>query len=654
MTTGKQGHLDQAAASPLEPIKAPADVADERFSVAVECAPHGVLMVDQDGRILLVNRQFESMFGYARAELIGERIEMLLPMHSRSRHVDHRQRYLMQAETRMMGAGRELYGVRKDGSEFPVEIGLNPVATGGSLMIVATVIDITERKAANGMRARLAAIVECSDDAIISKTLDGFIDSWNAGAERMFGYAAEEMIGRSGSLLIPPESQHEEQRILARLREGEGVRHYETARIHKEGNLVEVSLTISPIRNAQGQIVGAAEVARDIRAQKRAQASMIRSQKMESLGTLAGGVAHDFNNLLLAISGNARMAAQDLGQSHPVLESLAEISRAAERGAELVRRILAFSRQEEPKRKTVALQLLIQDALKLLRASLPAWIDLKSEFAPDVPPVAADATQIHQVVMNLVTNAAHAIGTRSGVVEVFLHTVVVTEDMLAMTPDLHTGRFVRLTVSDNGCGMDRATLERVFDPFFTTKPVGEGTGLGLSTVHGIVKAHGGAVNVYSALGKGTRFHVYLPTTEDTVAIAPATQPIASATRVERVLYVDDEAALTRLATRVLSRLGYHVTAFNDPVRALETFRAEPTAFDVAIIDLSMPGMSGFELAQRLLERRPDLRIVMTTGYVRPEDEEHASQVGIRKVMLKPTSFDELGRVLGELLDTPDT
>jgi signal transduction histidine kinase/ActR/RegA family two-component response regulator len=381
---------------------------------------------------------------------------------------------------------------------------------------------------------------------------------------------------------------------------------------------------------------------------KRAEEAQIHSQKMEALGTLAGGIAHDFNNILLAITGNVKLAREDLPPDHEIQQSLAEIAKAGHRAAELVRRILAFSRQQESQREVMQLLPVVAAALKLLRSTLPAMIEIKATLRPDTPAVLADSTQIHQIMLNLVTNAAHAIGDRSGTIEVLVDAVAVNGELAATAHELREGRYVRITVSDDGCGMDKATLDRIFDPFFTTQPVGQGTGMGLSVVDGIVKNHDGAITVYSHAGKGTSFRIYLPVA---AGAAPAVEIQREGTvrgSGERVLYIDDDEAIVFLTTRLLERLGYRVTGFTDPEQALARFRANPADFDIVVTDLSMPHMSGFDLTQALHETRPDIQILMTSGYVRPEDRDTARDRGVRDLVLKPNSVEDLGEALDRL------
>jgi PAS domain S-box-containing protein len=408
--------------------------------------------------------------------------------------------------------------------------------------------------------------------------------------------------------------------------------------------------------DATGQAIRMVGVYVDITHRKRIEEAQLRTQKMEALGTLAGGIAHDFNNILLAIAGNAKLAAADLGSllqpDHPVRRNLAEIDKASARAADLVRRILTFSRQQETQHDVLLLRPLIEEALRLLRPTLPAIVEIRTAFADNVGSVSTDAIQIHQVVMNLVTNAAHAIGEALGTIEITLN----EKNVEALRPDLGTflpGRYACLTVSDTGSGIENAIVDRIFDPFFTTKKAGQGTGLGLAVVHGIVKAHGGAITVDSESGKGTTFAVYFP-----IAATSPMQKIEAAETVfapqllsERghVLYVDDEEALVFLTAKVLERLGYRVTGCVDPELALKELRAHPQSFDVLVTDLSMRGMNGFELTREARGIRGDLPVLLTSGYLRSEDRETAQQVGIREMILKPNSVEELGQAINRAL-----
>ncbi|HEX5691480.1 MAG TPA: ATP-binding protein, partial [Roseiflexaceae bacterium] len=388
---------------------------------------------------------------------------------------------------------------------------------------------------------------------------------------------------------------------------------------------------------------------RDTTVQRKLSDQLRQAQKMEAIGRLAGGIAHDFNNILTAIAGNVGLARDDVPHDHPVQESLYEIAQATNRATEIVRQILAFSRQREVEHRPLNLQLAIHEASRFLRATLPATVDIQTHVEPGLPAIMADATQIHQIFMNLGANAAHAMRARGGRLEISATALTLDAEASQLVPELQPGRYVCVSVSDTGHGMDRETMRDIFDPFFTTKTVGEGTGLGLSVVHGIVKSHNGNITVYSELGKGTIFKLYFPS----IAVKPD-EPMAPAGPLVRgdnqtILYVDDEEPLLRLVTRMLRRRGYNVVGFFEPEAAIDAVRADPARFEAAIVDLSMPRLDGPTVVRMLQDIRPDLPIIMVTGFIRPEDIEIAHQLGVRELLLKPTALEQLADRLHHLL-----
>jgi len=368
-----------------------------------------------------------------------------------------------------------------------------------------------------------------------------------------------------------------------------------------------------------------------------------QAQKMEAIGALAGGIAHDFNNILAAIFGHADLIRYALPPGSKHLPDVEGILRAGSRARDLVHQILAFSRQGEEERRPLLAAPVIKEALKLLRASLPATVEIRESIQP-CSPILSDPTQVHQIVMNLCTNAFHALrGKEAGVIGVSLSPLAIgEEDRRAEFGLLVPGRYVKLEVSDTGCGMDGATLERIFDPYFTTKPKGEGTGLGLAVVHGIVKSHGGHVSVYSEPGVGTTFKVYFPECEPPPDrrglvgpddIIPAVEPLPGGS--ERILLVDDEPQLVEVVRAMLGSLGYRVEAHTDAEAALRAFTRDPQAHDLLLTDMTMPGMTGAQLACRVLELRPGFPIVLSTGFSEIMDGERARKIGVREFIMKP-------------------
>jgi PAS domain S-box-containing protein len=374
-----------------------------------------------------------------------------------------------------------------------------------------------------------------------------------------------------------------------------------------------------------------------------------RSQKMESIGTLAGGIAHDFNNILTAILGYTELAESDLPADASSQAYLSEVMAASNRARDLVKQILTFSRQNEKEYRPMQLQPIIKEALKLLRASLPASIEIRQRLASKVPSIVADATEIHQIIMNLGTNSMHSMREHGGVLSIELAEFYVEPEFATTQDGLHAGPYVRLTLSDTGHGMDRTTVDRVFDPFFTTKAPGEGTGLGLSVVHGIVKSCGGAISLYSEAGTGTTFNLYFPAYEGEASEAVAELRPVPRGDGERILLVDDEEPLVNLNRDILERLGYEVTTCRNGVEALERVRAGDDRFDLIVTDFGMPRMNGADLAKASLEARPDLPVIMATGYAATMNAEIAASIGIRELIMKPTTTRSLGEAVSRVL-----
>jgi len=378
---------------------------------------------------------------------------------------------------------------------------------------------------------------------------------------------------------------------------------------------------------------------------KKLEARLRQAQKMEAIGTLAGGIAHDFNNILFPILGYSEMLMNDAPDNSDLKRDLSIIFNGTKRARDLVKQILAFSRQREYDLKPIKVHLVVKEALKLIRSSIPATIDIMQNII-DCELVMADYTQIHQVAINLLTNAYHAMEKKGGKLKVTLKEVDLrVDDLKGMPP----GTYVRLTVSDTGIGMDQSTIDRIFDPYFTTKKEGKGTGLGLAVVHGIIKSHGGHISVYSEPGKGSEFHVYLPVIkaqQETKQIE--IQPIKKSN--ERILVVDDEKMVVEIQQKMLKRLGYDVTSCTSSVEALKAFQANPDNFDLIITDMTMPNMTGDQLAQKIMEIRTDIPIILCSGFSEKMSNEKAKSLGIKKFLMKPVLIKDLSITIRRELD----
>ena len=410
----------------------------------------------------------------------------------------------------------------------------------------------------------------------------------------------------------------------------------------------ELVLTVYPILDASGRLVEGVAIERDVTREALIEGRLREWQKLEALGTLAGGIAHDFNSILLPIQINAELMLAAAKEGGPEAKRLSQILDAARRGRDMVGQILAFARHKDQDRRPVDIVAVVRESLKLLRISMPKTIMIAETI--DVPSAyaLADPTQIGQILMNLGSNAAHAMRDRCGTFEVGLAEVTLDAEDVARFIDLKPGAYLRLTASDTGPGIPPAVLDRIFEPFFTTKKSGEGSGLGLSVVHGIVKSHDGAIAVTSELGRGTEFTILLPRITPP-ARASSESAVDIPTGTERVRFVDDEILQAKAMSRLLGHLGYQVTAKTNPLEALETFRRDPTAFDLAILDQTMPRMTGGELATEVLKLRPAFPIILCTGFSEGLSEDQAAALGIRAFLWKPFSLREIARLIRQVL-----
>lgn len=629
----------------------------DRLRAAVDSAPSGLLVIDAAGEIVLVNREIERLFGYPRSELVGQPIEMLVPERFRGHHPSFRSEFFDAPQARSMGGGRELFGLRRDGSEVPVEIGLTPVRTDDGLFVISAIVDISARRRAE---ARFRTAVESSPNGMVMVDHSGRIVLVNREVERLFGYSREELLGQGIEMLVPASARAAHPSYRARFFENPEVRAMGAGRdlfgVRKDGTEIPVEIGLNPIDTDEGLLVLGSIV--DISARKRAEEERQRlehqlrqSQKMEAVGRLAGGIAHDFNNILGMITGFAELARQDQGDSATLADDLEEVIRAASRGRDLVQQILRFSRRQEVRRVPVDLKTSVPEAVRLLRATLPADIELRVHMPATVPLVLGDETSLHQVVMNLATNAAHAM-PNGGLLEIEIEPFYARDSFVRAHPPLREGQYVRLTVRDNGQGMDEETQSHAFEPFFTTKSAGSGTGLGLSMVHGLIHDLGGAVWLQSAIGRGTEVSFLLPVSIDQ---SLDQQPIDGATNDSarkgvRVLYVDDEPTLLEVSGRLLSAAGHFVVTEGDPHEALRSFSRSPDDFDLLVTDLTMRGMNGLELAKTIHGLRPNLPILLLTGYLREFEPADLAAAGVRRVLNKPVRAAELIEAIQSIVD----
>jgi len=417
----------------------------------------------------------------------------------------------------------------------------------------------------------------------------------------------------------------------------------------KDGATYETFAIISPIKNRAGEIINYVSVERDVTRELEAERYMRQSQKMEAIGTLAGGIAHDFNNILAVILGYAELACKNTAPDSTIKSWLDQVFKAAERARALVKQILAFSRRSEVERRPVQVHLVVKEALKLLRATIPTTIDIRERIDTSAGLVIADPTELHQVLMNLCTNAAHAMEERGGVLTVSLGPAAVTREESGLHPELTPGSYVRLSVGDTGAGIAPDIIDKIFDPFFTTKALGKGTGMGLSVVHGIVKGSGGAITVNSTPGSGAIFDVLLPRVVEEIAEQQETlTPLPTGT--EHILIVDDEELVINISREMLVTLGYSVTGFTDSVDALAYFTRHPEAFDLIITDQTMPRLTGFDFAGKASAVRPDIPVILCTGFSEALNDKKIADSPVKALVMKPMNMRELAGTIRSILD----
>jgi len=631
----------------------------------LDTLPNPVFYTDREGTCLGCNAAFaRSVFGLPRHEIVGRKARDLADR--------------VPEQPADTGDGQAPDRIREPGAQtHEAEVlcadGVRRThvlsraafrdAAGHLAGTVGVMIDISDRaRAETALRnahAELEGLFQAIPDAIVCGDTERRILRVNRGFTRVYGYAPGEVLGRSVRMLYDDPADFEEQG-RARYHMNAATRYdpYEVLYRKKDGETFLSETVGVPIRDAQGAVVGFLAIMRDVSERKRAEqerarleAQLQQAQKLESIGTLAGGIAHDFNNILAIITGYTELALLKGGHDVDWQARLSEVLAAGGRARDLVQQILAFSRQAEYTRAPISLGRTLEESVRFLRASLPATIETRSDLAarPDV--VLADATQIQQVIMNLCVNAGHAMRRDGGVLEVGLAPVRLDAGAARPWQDLPPGDYFMMTVKDTGTGMTPEVRERIFEPYFTTKGPGEGTGLGLSVVHGIVKSHGGAVRVETHPGRGTTFEILLPRSDRAPARGEGEEGRAAG-RSARILFVDDEPSLAHLGRQVLEQCGHQVVALEDSRQALEEFRARPEAFDLLVTDMTMPAMTGEELSRQVLRIRPDLPVILCTGYSEAMTEERAREIGIRQILLKPVLVSSLIRAIGELLADP--
>lgn len=648
-----------------------AEGASERFLTLFSNVPLALMVVDENGLVLESNAMALRLF---RPLEHDPPLNFLLPLVS-AEHVDKVAHAFSSAKNTGTSETTEVVFSSGSSGVFTGDLHIARIENAQDELahFICAIIDqgplLTQRQALQASavalqerneelqlsKDRLAAIINSSLDAIICIDQDRRITIFNPTAAALFQCAPAEALGSQLARFLPD--------MVQTLNYAQLITHAqlgEMTGLTAAGKTIAIKASVSFEHHPDGDTTTI--FARDLTARKKIEthrnvleAQLRESHKMQAVGTMAGGIAHDFNNIISAILGNVELAKQDAGAMSPALVSLNEIDKAGRRARDLVRQILTFSRNESPRRIPIQLAEVVHETMRLLKVALPPTVKMLVSIDPGTPPVLADATQVGQALLNLCTNAIQAIGAKRGTVSIELgHNLQIGAGQVERRGGVR-GHHVRLAVRDTGSGIDADTLQRVFEPFFTTKPVGQGTGLGLAVVHGVMRTHQGTVDVQSTPDTGSVFTLYFPVVNDVVVPAPVEAPKPKAVHGmgKHVMYVDDDEALVFLVERALTRKGFAVSTFTDPRLAVEALRARPLDFDLLVTDYNMPGYSGVELLREARLIRPELPVALASGYVTAEIEQSALNEGARALIHKPNDVDEMCETLQQLLQSGD-
>ncbi len=615
---------------------------ERQFRALVETTSDLVWEVNADGIYTYVSPKIKDLLGYEPEAVIGKSPFDLMPVEEA-----YRVSLLLKVfkSSRLPFSGLQNINLHKDGREVVLETNGVPIwdAQGNFSGYRGIDRDITERKNAEEERRKAMdwqkAIFEGSRDAIMISDANSMIMDVNEAAVRMTGYSKDELLTMRGPDLNRDTNLVRFEEIQRRVLSGEDILD-ETVIYTKDGRRLDMEFGHHRVLIDGKQYLHS--IARDVTERKQLEAQLRHVQKMEAIGTLAGGIAHDFNNILSVVIGFSQLIQGDAPDDENVKAEVGGILKACTRAKDLVKQILTFSRQTEGEKQPLRLPTIITEVLTLLRASIPANIEIKHRLASSCGPVLADATQIHQVLLNLTTNAYHALRETGGQIEISLEERNLSSREASAHPPLKPGMHAVIGVSDNGSGMSEATLQRIYEPYFTTKKPGEGTGLGLAIVHSIIGQHAGAISVSSELGKGTRFDLFFPICINAESESPDTDTAMIPSGTERVLFVDDEKAIVEINQTGLQRFGYKVTAFSDALEAANYFQLHPDDFDVIVTDLTMPKMTGTDLAHLIYELRPTIPLVLCSGFAKSAREVRGTLEGITEFVEKPVQPDGIG------------
>ena len=619
---------------------------EEKFRLTFSSSPDAVNINRlRDGLYVDINDGFTQLTGFTRED-VSDKTSLDI-------HIWHdpedRKRMVQELQKKGFCDNLEAVFRRKDGSLTTALMSARVISLKNEPHIISITRDISERKQAEAERERLLLAIEQADEIVVITDNSGNIQYVNPAFEKITGYSAGEAIGENPRLIKSGQNDEASYKTLwDTILAGNPW----TGRLlnkRKDGGPYTAECSISPVKDKKGNVINFVWISRDITNDLELEKRISQAQKMESIGNLAGGIAHDFNNLLFPIIGMSELLLEDLPRHSQEYENVQQILKAGMRGSDLVKQILAFSRQSEHKLIPVRPRQVLKEVMKLIRSTIPSYIEIEENLQSDCGFIMADPTEIHQVAMNIVTNAFHAVEAKGGKIEVMLKEVDLGTDAWSEgVPG--PGRYALLSITDTGHGISPHFIDKIFEPYFTTKEQGKGTGLGLAVAYGIIKKLKGDIKVYSEAGKGTTFNIYLPLMEKAVLTNTVKQAEDDPKGNERILLVDDEEAIVDLEKLMLERLGYHITERTSSSDALKVFKANPSAFDLVISDMSMPNMTGDQLFRELITIRPDIPVILCTGFSARIDQEKAETIGVKGFLMKPVVRSEMVKMVRKVLD----
>lgn len=621
---------------------------EQKLRTVCSSAQDAIIMIDNKGNISFWNEAAEKIFGYTENEALGMVLHtLIIPEKFHDAYRKAFRGFKKTGQGVAIGQTLELSAVRKGGTEFPVELALSSVKIKGKWNAVGIVRDITERKRAERDRVRLETALEQAAEAIVITDPSGNIQYVNPAFEKITGYGKDEAVGKNPRIL---KSGQQDEAFYSNLWETISAGKVWKGRFinrRKDGTFYHEEATISPVKDSSGKIVNCVAVKRDISQELELENQLNHSQKMESIGLLAGGVAHDFNNILTTVMGysSSMKRAEDLPER--LKKRAEEIEKASQRGADITRQLLTFSRKQAPKLEAINLNDAINNSIRFFKKALGPAIEIETDLAQDLWPSKADGTQIQQVLMNLGVNARDSMPD-GGKITIQTSNIDIDQNYVESHLYAKAGPYVLMSLTDTGDGMDKATLSRIFEPFFTTKPLGKGTGLGLSIIYGIIKNHKGLIHAYSEVGKGTSFKIYLPRATGKAKAQVTDEPSVKGGN-ETILVVDDEEMIRKLVTSILGDYGYKCLIAENGFEALEIYRKEVKKIDLVLLDIVMPKMGGSKCFEELLKINPRVRAVMSSGFS-VQDEKTFLKKGVKAFVPKPYQERYLARTVREVLD----